>query len=82
METLKGDIFHRVAEGCGHMTPISTNRKRVTRAFRVSQSFNLTLLSLDPWPCWHSRLLALAQRKARSRGGIVANPALFLPAVL
>lgn len=64
------------------MTPISTNRKRVTRALRVSQSINLMLLSLDQWPCWRSGLLAPAHRKARRRGGIVANPALFLPAVL
>lgn len=64
------------------MTPISTNRKRVTRAQGVSQSINLTLLRLDRWPCWPSRLLAPALRKAQRQGRIVANPALFLPAVL
>lgn len=50
------------------MTPISTNGKRVTRALGASQSINLTLLSLDRWPCWLSRLLAMAQRKAGDEG--------------
>lgn len=64
------------------MTPISTNRKRVTGARGVSQSINLMLLRLDWWPCWPSRLLAPALRKTRRRGRVVANPAFFLPAVL
>lgn len=50
------------------MTPISTNGKRVTRALGTSHSVNLTLLSLDRWPCWLSRLLATAQRKAGDEG--------------
>jgi len=47
------------------MTPISTNRKRVTGALGSSQSINLMLLSPDLWPCWHSRLLDAGWRKAQ-----------------